>query len=181
MKTPKFIAIDPAYVDNATGFAYRTDSGSIYTGVFSSQKKHEIAGILGNARNIAQPCTHMIIEGAFLGKNPKTFARLIEAITKIKMVGEVHGYTIVDVAAATWQASMLTIGGHKPRERKEIKATSMWVAQKVYGCTLMDIGEHEADAVCMLGYSDSLGKQMEMAATAKANIGAIDVPEAEGR
>lgn len=159
--TPKFIAIDPAYANNASGFAYRISGGWIHTDTFSSQDKRNIEDVLRKAQGISDPCTHMIIETAYLGKNPRTFARLTEAITRIKMVAESLDYTIVDVVAATWQSAMLTVSGYTPRKRADIKAQARWVAENVY--KLRDPGEHEADAVCMLGYSDALGKQIKMA------------------
>lgn len=66
-----------------------------------------------------------------------------------KAYARMHGMKPISKLASEWQPAMLTINGHTPRKRDDLKEASKYVAEKI-GATIRN--DDEADAVCMAEY-----------------------------
>ena len=94
--------------------------------------------------------THVVCEGAYLGKNAKTYGDLCHVAGVIEGVALALGFAIIPVVPPSeWKASILNFSGCKPKGRKDQKAAALKVAH-LLGAKPKD--DDQADAVCLAEY-----------------------------
>lgn len=107
-----------------------------------------------NAKEITQlfqrqTMTHpwlVVIEGQFLGRNAKTFMRLVNARGLITGIAIAEGHVVYDLSPSVWQSSLQITGKSDERKRR-----SMHLAKTNYVSPILhdSITEDQADAICI--------------------------------
>lgn len=100
------------------------------------------------------------IEEQFLGKSPSTLVKLVETRTRWMQAFEALGHRVILVRPETWAKSSISgmPGGggtmHAGAKREIRKAAAKAWVKAVYG---VDVGEDEADAICIGHHAMSTG------------------------
>lgn len=136
---PTVLAIDPG---NRVGWAHITTSKTPYTGGSRDWSDAWCASVLAESKADLVVC-----EDAYLGRDPRAFARLAWMVGTVRAFGRVGGIHVVRVLPPTWQAAML--GGH--HARAEGKARSIDVARRRVDPRIRD--DHAADAALIALYA----------------------------
>lgn len=95
-------------------------------------------------------CRVAILEDGYLGRNAHTAKILDQLRGRIQEMCEFQGFEVIMVHPRTWHVAMLTVNGHCPTKRPEIKAASIFSAT-IMGADLATetgrISNDKADAV----------------------------------
>lgn len=111
-------------------------------------------------------CLALVIEDQFMGRNPASAIRVIEARMRVEVVARLLGWKIARVPATTWQSAKLHIKGEKfPTRGKEakralthvpptevLKERSIALARKIDPKLSADIVDDQADAIVLGEY-----------------------------
>lgn len=142
------ISFDPAA---RTGYAYRAATGWV-TGVVDPTDAAALSAVITVA--VEAGCSLAAVEDAYLGANPRTYARLVETQTRVRVACEAHGLAVELVPAAEWQSAWSISG-----PRADRKTAARLVAQRL-GATVRY--HDESDAVCLCEYAACRARQAEL-------------------
>ncbi len=138
-------------------------------------------------RMIEFGCRSVLVEDQFVGRNPQSAIRTIEARMRVEVCARLSGLKVIRVPANVWQTEMLYVAGERFPVRKAgtkrllthipptevLKARSMELARthKWHGDAI--VIDDEADAICLGAYAVKRAKraievQEAAAETAKA-------------
>lgn len=141
----RWVGIDPSA--SATGMAHRSD-GVWYYQTDGIERWRSIHSFLANTRDGA---FKLMIEGQFVGLNPRNALLLATVKGRIVQMAVEMGYDVQEVEPKKWQKEILGVPGNaKTAERKA--ASIEYV--KALGVNTDD--DNIADAICIAVYAERM-------------------------
>lgn len=144
----RWVGIDPSAT--ATGMAFNHEDD------LWAHSKHAIESWLGIHNALAywsevHAATHLMIEGQFVGPNPKSALMLATVKGRIVQMAVELGYEIHEVQAKAWQKEILGVSGSANSAMR--KVASVKYVQRL-GVKTKD--DNIADAICIAIYAERM-------------------------
>lgn len=143
------IGIDPSY-GKPIAAAWRVNSWQWIVAGVTPMDVRGCVDVITDAASAG--VTTVIIEGGYLGVNPKVALKLEHVRAWLAAHAEVAGLKVVTVAPKTWQVACLTQGNWTPSTHREIVRQAKFRAKAVTG---MDLSEDRAVAVCLAEWGEA--------------------------